>query len=122
MSLLARPVRIICTNKGRHPARSLALVVPVKVRGDRTDAPTDTEAIRRGWAVAESLTRRRAGGNPHTWVRQPAEINGNTLHVPPCPFCGRAPRIKGADLEEVARQFTPDDAGRVCLDVSLLRN
>ncbi len=118
MSPISRAVRFVCTDKGQHSEHALALVVPYAARADRTDMTPDPAALSRGWAVAESLTRRDAGGDPHTWHRESAEIVSGTLHVPRCPSCKRELRITSAQIHALATQLTPDRAGRVRVDIS----
>lgn len=126
--MIARPVRIVCTDKGQHGLLALASLVPVAPHNGRVSE----EVRRRGFQADQGkLTTKEPIGSTleNVWgerlnttvnVRAPVRITAKgAVVVPKCPKCGRDPGgISAERLAEVSRAFTPDASGSVVLDIS----
>ena len=106
-------LRITCTDKGTHAERELAVLVPVYPRVDleRMGGPRPEPSAEYAAALARGYG---AAGGHRTFdgvreiIRSKAAVVLSTardgrviVHVPPCPTCGRAPRIAAEVLYRV---------------------
>lgn len=145
--LLPRALEIVCTDRGQHPLRELAVLDPVVLDDDHlaqcdyrhsvtnpddpwwTWCPDETHGFRvRGSSFPiRVVTGLDAAGNPvGPWsgkrhVKRDIESrlgpNGWTLHLPRCPSCGHTARRQ---VSKLALFADARDSPRAVLDVSTL--
>lgn len=122
--MIDRPLLLVCTDQGTHPEWELVDLRAIEPRRDRPDLPQESPAIRRGFAAQETMSVSTAGGmRPirKTEVRIVNGSEGEVVHVPRCPTCGRSPRLRMGKLLLAASALrASEDASRDVLDVSLL--
>lgn len=126
--MLAGRLRIVCTGKGAHPPRALAVLEPA------TSSRASEDARARGFFAVGSVTRAEprdvqatpegtvtgwAGVDRRSTVRAPVEITpAGAVLVPACPTCGRAPRLGREVVLAAAEALPAGDDGTRILDVS----
>lgn len=104
-------VRLICTDKGRHPSRELLFVT---VRDDpelwdmlAESLGQDTEAFR-AFYLYETVhlgrnTMPKSGRNVTHRAEFRDDVENPAVIIPPCPSCGRESRFTLARLDALTR-------------------
>jgi hypothetical protein len=118
-------LRLVCTDRGSHPPRALALVMwtPGRVDGLAIWDAEEDQSKHPVESLAETVRATNAGPNRET-KREAVETvtradGGRTFTLPPCPTCRRRLRLRDDTLGKLLRGLADTSTHGPSVDVSL---